>query len=566
VVRENDQVRTRRAARFGIYEIDLDAGELRKRGIKITLQEQPFRVLALLITYPGQLLTREELQRQIWLEDTLVDADLGLNTAIKKIRTALGDSADNPKFIETLPRRGYRFIAPVQAIQRDDISAPQVVPESLSEPAREQVETQNPAKPGLMDQQCTPMEPEQDPGLVRPAMTAPASPYSKYSPYWVAALILAVGAVFLGREIETKQMHPVFGRIRSNSSAFVFRTVNGPDGSKGAGIGGYDLKSPGDQALAFDYDHSGKQDHLVLYRPGAGNIWIVANTGGSFAPVYAGYGIGGCDLKSVRDRVFAFDYDHSGKLDYLVIYQAETGRFWIVKNNGRGIFVPVYANLDGDSIAGNGARAQQFATGQAFAFDYDHSGKLDYLAILQPGTETLSILKNASGAFTSVYTSIIPGIGSGAHDQSAASQAFAFDYDHSGKLDHLVLYWPGTGTLSILKNSGGTFIPVYQGSGIGGYDLKSPNDRAFAFDYDHSGKLDHLFLYRAGTGLLSILKNSGGTFAPVYEGGGVGGYDLKSPRDQAFAYDYDRSGKLDHLVLYRPGMGVATITYFPRQQ
>jgi DNA-binding winged helix-turn-helix (wHTH) protein len=241
VVRENDRVRTRRAARFGIYEIDLDAGELRKRGIKITLQEQPFRVLALLITYSGQLLTREELQRQIWLEDTLVDADLGLNTAIKKIRTALGDSADNPKFIETLPRRGYRFIAPVQAIQRDDIRAPQVAPESLSELAREQVETQDLVKPGLMDKQGTPMEPEQDPGLVRPAMTGPASPYRKYSPYWVAALILATGAAFLGREIETKQLHPVFGRIRSNSSAFVFRAVNGPDGSKGAGIGGYDL-------------------------------------------------------------------------------------------------------------------------------------------------------------------------------------------------------------------------------------------------------------------------------------------------------------------------------------
>jgi hypothetical protein len=83
-------------------------------------------------------------------------------------------------------------------------------------------------------------------------------------------------------------------------------------------------------------------------------------------------------------------------------------------------------------------------------------------------------------------------------------------------------------TISILKNTGGNFTPVYAGGGIGGYDLKSPNDRAFAFDYDHSGKLDHLLLYRPGSGLVSVLKNSGGIFTSVSEGVGVGGYDLKS--------------------------------------
>src|SRR5258708_17269008 len=82
------------------------------------------------------------------------------------------------------------------------------------------------------------------------------------------------------------------------------------------------------------------------------------------------------------------------------------------------------------------------------------------------------------------------------------------------------MYRPGTGTMWILKNTGGTFTPVYAqgdpGSGIGGYDLKSAADRAFAFDYDGSGKLDHLALYRPGTGTIWILKNSGGTFTPVY--------------------------------------------------
>jgi hypothetical protein len=93
--------------------------------------------------------------------------------------------------------------------------------------------------------------------------------------------------------------------------------------------------------------------------------------------------------------------------------------------------------------------------------------------------------------------------------------------------------------------------------------LKSTNDRAFAFDYDHSGRADHLLLYRPGTGLLSVLKNAGGAFIPESEGSGIGGFDLKSPHDRAFAFDYDRSGKVDHLVFYRSGTGVVCISYFP---
>jgi len=102
--------------RFGVYEIDLSAGELRKSGHKIGLQEQPFQVLVLLLAQAGQLVTREELQKRLWPADTFVDFDLGMNTAIKKIRAALGDSADNPKFVETLPRKGYRFICPVEKV------------------------------------------------------------------------------------------------------------------------------------------------------------------------------------------------------------------------------------------------------------------------------------------------------------------------------------------------------------------------------------------------------------------------------------------------------------------
>src|SRR5579871_1884258 len=104
-----------RVARFGIFELDLHAGELRKNGVKLRLQGQPFQVLALLLEHAGEVVTREELQQKLWPSDTFVDFDHSLNTAINKVREALGDSASSPRYVETLARRGYRFIAPVQS-------------------------------------------------------------------------------------------------------------------------------------------------------------------------------------------------------------------------------------------------------------------------------------------------------------------------------------------------------------------------------------------------------------------------------------------------------------------
>jgi cholera toxin transcriptional activator len=104
-----------RLARFGLFELDLSAGELRKNGVKQRLQGQPFQVLALLLARAGEVVTREELQQTLWPSDTFVDFDHSLNTAINKVREALGDSASSPRYVETLARRGYRFIAPVQA-------------------------------------------------------------------------------------------------------------------------------------------------------------------------------------------------------------------------------------------------------------------------------------------------------------------------------------------------------------------------------------------------------------------------------------------------------------------
>jgi len=124
---------SRRLIRFGTFEADLDARELRKQGVKIKLQDQPFQVLALLLENPGQVVTREGLRAKLWPADTFVDFDNGLNTAINKIREALGDSAENQRFIETLPKRGYRFLEPPEPKRSGVIDSIAVLPlENLS--------------------------------------------------------------------------------------------------------------------------------------------------------------------------------------------------------------------------------------------------------------------------------------------------------------------------------------------------------------------------------------------------------------------------------------------------
>jgi Tol biopolymer transport system component/DNA-binding winged helix-turn-helix (wHTH) protein len=117
---------------FGLFEADPSLGELYRRGQRVPLQEKPFRILAMLLERPGQVVTREEVRKQLWPEGTFVDFDEGLDTALKKLRYALGDSAQNPTFIETIPRRGYRFIAPVT---HGDFAAPQTISEGPSSSA-----------------------------------------------------------------------------------------------------------------------------------------------------------------------------------------------------------------------------------------------------------------------------------------------------------------------------------------------------------------------------------------------------------------------------------------------
>jgi DNA-binding winged helix-turn-helix (wHTH) protein len=124
---------TRVQYRFSIFEADPQSGELRKNGVRLKTQDQPFQILLRLLERPGQIVTREELKATLWSADTFVDFDNGLNMAVKRLREVLADDAEHPIFIETLPRRGYRFIAPVQM---GDGAGEPVQPSPTPEPTR----------------------------------------------------------------------------------------------------------------------------------------------------------------------------------------------------------------------------------------------------------------------------------------------------------------------------------------------------------------------------------------------------------------------------------------------
>src|ERR1700722_965875 len=123
---------------FGVYELDRDAMELRKHGVTIRLQEQPLRVLATLLERPGEIVTREELQERIWGKDTFVDFEQSLNKAVNRLRDALNDEAGQPKYVETVPRRGYRFIAAGSELNTTEPPLPPVLSSPVSDamPAR----------------------------------------------------------------------------------------------------------------------------------------------------------------------------------------------------------------------------------------------------------------------------------------------------------------------------------------------------------------------------------------------------------------------------------------------
>ena len=169
-----------RSVRFGVFELDLRTGELKKKGVRIRLQGQPFRLLVTLLEERGEIVSREELRRRLWPDDTFVDFDHSLGSAMNKLRETLGDSATNPRFIETAPRRGYRFISPFEAVA--EVQNPPVVIERAAD--GQSAAREEPAE--IAD----PVEP------MWPAETPPHPP-SRSRRYFIAAAVLVPAAAAL---------------------------------------------------------------------------------------------------------------------------------------------------------------------------------------------------------------------------------------------------------------------------------------------------------------------------------------------------------------------------------
>lgn len=121
-----------RRYRFGVFELDSATGELRRNGLRVKLYAQPLQVLLMMLEHPGEMLTREEICRELWPDGTFVDFEHGVNSAVNRLREALGDKASNPRFVETLARRGYRFVAPVERIAPDEEASTATAPGRIS--------------------------------------------------------------------------------------------------------------------------------------------------------------------------------------------------------------------------------------------------------------------------------------------------------------------------------------------------------------------------------------------------------------------------------------------------
>ena len=126
----------RQIVHFGVFEVDLRAAELRRSGLRVRLQEQPFQILRMLLEHPGDVVLREEIQRQLWRGDTVVEFDHSINAAVKKLRQALADDADAPRYVETVPRRGYRFIGPLNGSSLNGASTVSSSPQLDTQPDR----------------------------------------------------------------------------------------------------------------------------------------------------------------------------------------------------------------------------------------------------------------------------------------------------------------------------------------------------------------------------------------------------------------------------------------------
>lgn len=352
------------------------------------------------------------------------------------------------------------------------------------------------------------------------------------------------------------------------------------DYTGGSGIAGFDMSSPADRVLAYDYGSTGHLDHLVCYRPGQGRIVIAERrAAGAYAAVYPragdGPGIGGFSLSDPADQIVTVDWTASGKLDHLLCYRPGGGLVTVLAKGADGSFSSVFSSSSG-LVSNTGANGFPLTDtrDRIIAYAWAGDGKPCYLLCTRPGTGLATILlKDETNPKQTTFSPLFhSSTGIGGWDLgSAHDQVIAYDCPdpHTGTdtrgLDHVVCYRPGTGGIAVLARSDQGFTTRYiqgdPGSGIADFPLDSPTDRIIAYDHAGTGRLDHLLCYRPGMGVVRILATTDGTsFTIAYDApGGIAGYDFMDANDLAVAVDPTGSGKLGGLVLCRPGAGTAWV-------
>ncbi len=326
---------------------------------------------------------------------------------------------------------------------------------------------------------------------------------------------------------------------------------------------GWDLASPYDTVIHFDFESSGKQDYIIIYRPASPSGLAIFNIVGQEIVEQKQLNgvVGKFNLESWY-HAFAFDYESTGKSDHLVFNQ-KSKVISIMKGNK--------ANLTLSEILNTSALKKK-EDDQVFAIDFESTGKTDHLVVFSSSSKTLSFYKNKGNAMTLVTSwTKVP------FDEN--SRLFAFDFESTGKADHLAWYGIKSDVFHVLKKAGdeqksksvpysSDWIAFSTQWGVAGYQPFGTTDQIFPFDFDGSGKLDHLVIYRPGPqNILLILKTTKNkytgargysrdrNFNVVFVAQGkLGGYDLSDGLNQACALDYNSTGKTDHLVLYRPGL------------
>jgi|GEM_PF-2568547 MAC/Perforin domain. len=317
----------------------------------------------------------------------------------------------------------------------------------------------------------------------------------------------------------------------------------------------FGLNTSNDRIVSLDYNGDGIKD-ILCYSPGYGIVSLNAGLqDGAFYNIFtSSNGLGGYDLKSTGDQVIAFDYDGDGK-DDLMFYRPGPGIVFVLKSNGDGTFTTVYAPAAGVGI---GQYNFKSSSDRAIALDYDGDGK-DDLMCYRPGSGIVFVIKsNGNGTFTPIYAPAAH-VGIGGFDfNSTSDKAIAFDYNGDGYED-ILTYRPGSKVVYITKSNGdGTFTNVYASSnGIGGFDFSNGNDLVISLNYN-GDKYSDLLCYRPGSKTVTLLKSNGNTsFASVMQSNnGFADFDLSNSKDKIISIDYNND-KLSDLILYRPGAGIA---------